>query len=263
MPTLILSPRFTDDANAMRKAAEVSGWNVERLSSWRAPEWLRTAEPVVYGEPLFAAVVADSLGLVLLEPPFPWLTTLPREFLRREVRFMTIAGARHIPARSFIKPADDKCFPARVYDSGAELLSMDWLADSTPVLASEPVQWSIEFRCFVLERRILSFSPYSRNGELCQDADGCWPCSDRERTSAYEFLAGVLDDSRVSLPPAVVVDVGEIKDSGWAVVESNPAWGSGIYGCDPIEVLRVLQRACMSQADVTEADRRWLPKRGT
>ena len=41
---------------------------------------------------------------------------------------------------------------------------------------------------------------------------------------------------------------------GWAVIESNPAWGSGLYGCDLNQVLGVLQRACLKSNGVTEAD---------
>jgi len=37
--------------------------------------------------------------------------------------------------------------------------------------------------------------------------------------------------------------VGHIKDRGWAVVEANAAWGSGLYGCDPVKVLEVLRCA--------------------
>lgn len=45
-----------------------------------------------------------------------------------------------------------------------------------------------------------------------------------------------------------VVDVGIIQDRGWAVVEQNAACCSGIYGCDPEEVLEVVryssERSC-------------------
>ena len=41
-----------------------------------------------------------------------------------------------------------------------------------------------------------------------------------------------------------VVDIGLIKDNGWAVIESNQAWASGIYGCDPYGVLTVIQNTC-------------------
>lgn len=260
MPTLILPPRYTEDANAIRKAAIDADWEVERLVGWRAPEWLRDADPVLYGEPLFAAVVADSLELALIEPPFHWLTTVPSEWLRRDVRFITLAEARK-EGHAFIKPADDKCFTARVYDSGSELPDSGVLPDATPVLVSEPVAWSVEFRCFVLERELVTLSPYLRDGELCRADDGSWPATDAEVHEAKAFLGAVLADNRVSLPPAVVVDVGMITGRGWAVVEANAAWGSGIYGCDPSGILEVLRRASVRCDSVKEEDTAWLPVR--
>jgi len=59
------------------------------------------------------------------------------------------------------------------------------------------------------------------------------------------FAQRVLQIKSVQFPPAFVLDVGYIKDQGWAVVEANAAWGSGIYGCDPSMVLKVLKRACL------------------
>jgi len=35
-----------------------------------------------------------------------------------------------------------------------------------------------------------------------------------------------------------------IRNHGWAVIECNAAFASGIYGCDPVAVLPVLRRAC-------------------
>lgn len=215
MATLVLPPRYTDDSNLMRKAAIEAGWDVERLPGWRAPEWLRNREPVLYGEPLFAAVVADSLDLALLEAPFHWLTTIPDEWLRRDVRFMTLADARN-EGRAFMKPADDKCFVARVYESGSELPDLDILPDATPVLVSEPVNWSIEFRCFIIEDQLATLSPYLRDGELGQANDGSWPATDDEIQQATDFIGRVLADERVELPPAAVIDVGIITDAGWA-----------------------------------------------
>ena len=43
----------------------------------------------------------------------------------------------------------------------------------------------------------------------------------------------------------LVVDVGVIRNHGWAVIECNAAFSSGIYGCDPVAVLPVLRRACV------------------
>ena len=62
----------------------------------------------------------------------------------------------------------------------------------------------------------------------------------------------------LSLPPAVVVDVGRIAGRGWAVVEANAAWGAGIYGCEPEQVLAVLRRATRKEEMVTPEERGWL-----
>ncbi|WP_373544586.1 hypothetical protein [Chamaesiphon sp.] len=54
MPTLILTPRFTEDAQSLWRAALQLGWSVERLQSWRVPDELRqVGEPVLYLEALF------------------------------------------------------------------------------------------------------------------------------------------------------------------------------------------------------------------
>ena len=55
--------------------------------------------------------------------------------------------------------------------------------------------------------------------------------------------------------PAFVVDVGLVEGRGWAVVEFNPAWCSGLLGADPAAVLGVLERACreVEALDATDA----------
>ena len=81
---------YTPDSIAISKAAEQAGWNVERLSSWRVPPWLKGRDLVFYGEPLFAAVVADALGLRLVEPSFEWMVSLPELYRRRSVKLTTL-----------------------------------------------------------------------------------------------------------------------------------------------------------------------------
>jgi hypothetical protein len=199
----------------------------------------------------------------LIEPRLSWVAEIPFELRRREVQFANLAAARAHRARSFIKPADDKCFPARVYESGADLPPTDVLGVSTPVLISQPVAWGVEFRCFVLERQVATLSIYSRDGELAEAEDGYWPASPSETKEAVDFANIVLHDERVPFPPAGVLDVGVIRDQGWAVVEANACWGSGIYGCDPHKVLATLSRACMKRAALTNADRAWVIERAS
>ena len=119
--TLVLSPRFTPDSMALRNAAIESGWDVERLRTWHPPDELVDRDVVPYGEPLFAAVVADVLQLALIEPHLSWVAELPLDLRQREIQFTNLAAARVIGSPAFIKPADDKCFHARVYAMRSEL----------------------------------------------------------------------------------------------------------------------------------------------
>jgi ATP-grasp domain, R2K clade family 2 len=250
MPTLVLSPRHSPDSIAVGRAAREAGWDVARQSSWRV-EPPSDSEPVVYGEPLFCAAAAEALGLRLLEPRLDWLARLPERFRRRDVRAATLGDAR-LGGRAFVKPADDKAFRAGVWDAAELPAALD---ESTPVLIAEVVDFVREFRCFVLDRRVTTLSIYARGGTLAA-GDGDYPATADELSAARALTEELL--AEIAAPPAVVIDVGEIAGRGWAVVEANPCFGAGIYGCDPAAVLPVLARASVLAARVGPEDQPWL-----
>jgi hypothetical protein len=261
MPILILPPRYTEDSIALWEAATRRNWDTERLQGWRIPEWLSERDVVFYGEPLLASAVTQSLNVALLEPPFDWLAHLPERHRGRKVEYTTLGHARELREPAFVKPADDKCFKAAVYDSGDLLPKSGLLADTIPVLIAEPVIWELEVRCFVLDQHVKTSSPYFRHGQLAQKTDGRWPYLEQEYDQAMAFAGKVLADPEVRIPPAVVMDVGVIAGHGWAVLELNSAWGSGLYGCDPNIVLDVITRACVKKASMAVEDKAWIVER--
>jgi hypothetical protein len=242
VPTLILSPRYSDDSITLRRAAIALGWDVMRLASWRCPEDFEPEEPVLFGEPLFNAAVAEQLGLTVVEPPKDFLVRLPQEYVRRDMRLTTAAEARTLPGPVFPKPPNRKTFPARVYDSGAVLPEMP---DDDPVLVSEPVEWVAEFRYFVRDRQVRAWSLYWLNGAVARHDDD-WVVEPEMAATTRSLVERLLADLRVDLPVAFVLDAGVIRGVGAAVVEANEASGAGIYGCDPREVLEVLRTATVS-----------------
>ena len=139
-----------------------------------------------------------------------------------------------------MKPPNDKSFPAGVY-LGSKLPS-DYPYEM-PVLVSEIVTWEKEFRCFILDRELRTYSLYSRYGARQRDAEFASTREEDEQVQA--FLSSLLADVRVDLPKATVVDVGFIQGKGWACVEQNAAWGAGIYGCCPSAVLEVIKHAAV------------------
>ena len=255
MPTLLLPPRFTSDSIRLWQACVAARWDTLRLDRWRAPEGLDPAETVVYGGYFIA--LANDLGISLLVPPLDWLARLPESLTRRRIRFMTLAEARTLPDRAFYKPSDDKCFLAKVYDRGAQLPPPGELPDDVPVLISDIVTWELEFRCFILEGKVVTLSPYLRNHERLETAEGEFPATDSELAAARQFADHVAAAAAPTLPPGVVIDIGLIQNRGWAVIEANQAWGAGIYGCDPAAILPVLRRVCLPTQTLTNSDRPW------
>ena len=263
VPTLVLSHRYGPDSNALFAAALAAGWDVERLHSFRCPDGLAARDPVFYGETLLADAIVGELGLVLLEPTADWLPRLPQRHRLRDVRLTTLAEALTIRGRVFVKPTDEKCFPARVYADGPSIAPDPVLPQDLPVLVSEPVVFEVEFRFFILEREVAAFSPYIRDGEIARNAAGDWEAGPQEIEGATTAIRALLADADVEMPPAVVVDVGHITGRGWGVVEANPAWASGLCGCDPAGVLPVLRRAAVALGTTTDADQalgasRWM-----
>jgi len=241
MPTLLLTPRQTDDAQELWRGAAQLGWSVHRVHGWKVPQ-VDAAEIAIYGEPLLATHIAQTLSLELLGPTNNWLPTIPECWRKRSVRLATMAEARDCSGPRFIKSASGKEFDARVYDSGRDLPRGEMINDSLPVLIQEVVHWDVEYRCFISDRTVKGASSYWRYGKEARDENKMW--SDAELPEAVEFCSMFLRDSDVQTPEACVIDVGIIRERGWAVIECNAAWSSGIYGCNGATVLPVLLRAC-------------------
>jgi hypothetical protein len=257
VPTLVLTRRYSPDSNALWRAAIEAGWDVERLQSMRASPELAAREPVFYGETLWADAVAETLGIELIQPTAEWLPRLPERYRRRQIRLATLAEAQALDRSAFVKAPDEKWMTARVYASGVEIEAPD-IASSAAVLISEPGRFRIEFRTFVVERQVAALSPYVRDGDVARDDAGEWSAPPEQVAAGRAFVEALVADREVALPPAVVIDVGELDDGSWAVVEANACWASGICGCEPSAVLRVLRRATVRADGGAPADRAWL-----
>lgn len=241
MPTLLLTPRQTEDAQELWRGCVSLGWNVYRVHSWKVPA-VNVADVAVYAEPLLATHIAQTLGIELLSPALDWLPSLPDCWRKRSVTLTTMKHARDCAEPRFIKSADGKEFDARIYDSGKDLPRGQVIGDSLPVLVQDIVRFEVEYRCFVADRTVKVASSYWRHGKDPRSENGIWSTS--ELSDAVKFCSALLADPKVCVPDACVIDVGIIEGKGWAVIESNAAWTSGVYGCDGAAVLPVLRRAC-------------------
>jgi hypothetical protein len=241
MTTLLMNRRFTQDSIALGREARRRGWDSVRAGFSDLPD-LSSERVVVYADTLHGLAWKDRLPVRLLEPALDWLCHLPRSLTRREVRLVPWSTARTLDGPRFLKAADDKWFPSRVYPSGGAVPAPDQYADDAPVLIADTVRFVREYRCFVREGRVATASLYIEDGARAEDEHGNWRTGP-ELEAAVAYAHSVSAMPAVSLPAAVGLDVGLLSSGEWAVVEANPVWAAGLCACDPAAVLDVLERA--------------------
>ena len=250
---LITQPRAGTSHNeilALQVAARELKWDVlSAPMGWRMDEELvkSGAKGAPYGSQTFGEVIAQQMNWSLKANSFDWLAKVPCQYTKRQIYFMPMKDARKIAERKFIKPADDKCFEARVYEPG-EFKPHESIPDDYPVLVSEIVQWDLEYRFFVGQYQgammPFTWSNYLFYGEINSPKFHRMVPADLQNIE--QFVSDMLwscNAHNVETVPSVI-DVGVIPDKDWAVIESNQAWASGLYGCDPLEAIKVMEQSC-------------------
>lgn len=249
---LITQPRVGTSHNeilALQMAAREIGWEVlSAPCGWRLDDDLINSgiKGVPYGSQTFCEVIAQQMNWTLKANSFDWLARVPKQFLKRNVEFMTLGEAKKLAETRFIKPADDKVFEAKVYSPGT-LVTHDVVTDDTPTLVSDVVQFDLEYRCFVLHGYVMTWSNYVCYENLADPK--YWDMvpimrgkKKFDRLMPYDFVQELCRSNIVTEPS--VVDVGRIPGKGWSIIETNQAWASGLYGCDPMQALKVMEASC-------------------
>ena len=253
MTTLVISCASIQGAALLAMAARKRRWEVY----YGTPEPSKLAGKVVlYTSTLDAAAYVERYDLALIEPTLDLLARVSMSLLLRRVEYATWGDLGRVSQPLFIKPADplNKEFDAGVYRERGQIRGS--VMPQTPVLVSEVVEWTAEYRCFVLDCRIETVSPYMMAGRpLAYQRERC------AVPGPVEAVCKRLFDE-VELPPAFVVDVGLIEDRGWAIVEFNPCWCAGLLSSDFDKVLNVLKRACRRRTQLATQDRQWVLSRG-
>lgn len=240
---LIVTPNYKGEVPLLAKTASSLGWDVYS-GGWRIPKHLLHQPGAVYGEQFFCEVVAEQMKWKLLSNSFDWLAKVPEEYLNRKVSFMTLAEARKITERKFIKPADDKCFVAKIYESGAELPKHDFL-DNTPTLVSDVVTITSEYRCFVKKRRVTAvccyyYKPFGKEEAINDPAN-----YNNNNEPVIERCNKLLENKDIECVDGTVIDWMRFAKDQYSVLECNPVYASGAYGCEMVAVLDAIAAACV------------------
>ncbi|WP_294321897.1 ATP-grasp domain-containing protein [uncultured Chryseobacterium sp.] len=235
-----LSPMYTEDSNILKKASIGSSYELSRFNGqWNVPEEFRTAVVAVYGEDIYAEIVAEQCNLTLTKPDNHWLSIISEEFTKRKILYGQLKDFID-EGPVFIKCSDFKSFKAGVFNKVADIKGFDSLDAEITVFTSEVVEWELEVRCFVLNSEIKTFSSYWRN-----DFYDINPLAETEQEELFAFFSRFMERYAETLPRAIVLDFGIIRGKGWALIEANPAWCSGLYACDAEIALEVIIAGCI------------------
>lgn len=237
---IALSPMYTEDSNNLKKASLNSSYELSRFNAkWNVPEEFRAEVIAVYGEDIYAEIVAEQCHLTLTKPDDNWLSKVSEEFTKRKISYGKLKDFVH-EENIFIKCSDFKSFKAGVVDKVTNIKGFDTLDLESMVFTSDVVEWELEVRCFVLNHQIITHSSYWRNNAFDTN-----PLSENEQKDLFEFYDRFITQYAETLPKAIVLDFGIIKGKGWALIEANPAWCSGLYACDAEKALEVIVESCI------------------
>ncbi len=246
MKTVILSQRYSHDSRLIESTATSEGYTTYRIQGTQFPDALKEVALLVYCEGFMAEYVSQQLNVVLLRPEIDALAKVDQSLLHRRVTFCQKAALMPFSQPTFVKPADQKFFQAGVYHSIDEIVGLDECPDDDPIFMSDVVDFVEEYRFFCLDGAVLTGSIYLKAGEFIGD-DRALP---EPSADLWDFANRILQAVGGMVPPGVVVDVGVLADGRFALIEFNPVWASGIYGCDPVQVLSVLEGACFMRSEM-------------
>lgn len=147
-------------------------------------------------------------------------------FLGRRVWRSTIDTVSSSPGTwpVFVKPLEEKRFAGKLVRGTGDLVGLGTSGEDADVYCSDPVGFRREWRCFVLDGRILDIRPYRGDWHCHYD-----PEAPEKMVAAYK-----------SAPAGYGLDIGVANDGRTLLVEVNDGYALGSYGLEPHKYARLV-----------------------
>lgn len=234
------------------------GFSAPVYSINKAVAWWMSTE---FATRLIRATVPLNLATINAE----WLTELPRALLLRDIQVGTLAqvkslGFQHL---AYCKPAEVK-----ISDAPAQWVEIDYFVehllslgvppDTKIQFASDFLDIKTEYRCFINNKKVATVSTYLNEG-VAFGGEGL-VCDLVNENKAKEFATYALSIIGDNQPIAYTLDVGQLSNGEFFVVEANPAWASNPYDCDKVEAVKAIVAGSTTYgANQTHGRFQWRP----
>lgn len=210
-----------------------NGGEVIRIGKfWERPNVDSQKRLTIYGIDTFSLVLAQLLGLKLLEPKDELISKLEFNWVKRKVEIVKIQEVGKSLFPIFIKPVKPKTFKSSVYEDLDKFTKeTKGIGKNERIIKSSIIKIESEVRAFILNNKILDMAIYEGNSNL---------------ESAREFLTDFLQNHSINLPESYVIDLGFNETDKWFVIEFNSSWGAGLNSCNPNKVIFGIREATIN-----------------
>lgn len=169
-------------------------------------------------------IALKKLGLGVPDP-----VDYPEElhqFLGRKIWKSVLKDVtKHPGTEVFVKPVEQKLFTGFLWQGTYKnRLRVAIYDEETPVFLSTPIKFVAEYRCFVLDQKLIDVRRYNGDWSIAPDRK---PIED-----AVQAWIG---------PRAYAMDFGVTDDGRTLLVEVNDAYALGSYGLDPVAYARMIE----------------------
>ncbi|TPN86842.1 ATP-grasp domain-containing protein [Aquimarina algicola] len=231
---ILLIPDKDDvERNSIADSWIKNGGDVKRIGKfWESPKIDAKKRLTIYGIDTFSLVLAQVLGLKLIEPKDELISTLDFKWIKRKIQILEISKIKETDFPIFIKPVKPKTFKSGIYsDFKSFTKEIRGIEQNEQVIKSNIIEIEGEVRAFILNNEILDLAIYEGNCDL---------------HLAKEFLVDFLQKLTIDLPKTYVIDLGYNQVDGWFVIEFNSSWGAGLNSCNPNKVIAGIREATIN-----------------
>ncbi len=230
---LLIGDKPDIERDAVAESWLQNGGEIKRIGKfWERPNINYNKRITIYGIDTFSLVLAQIIGVKLVEPKDELISKLNISWIKRTINILNISDIDDSLFPTFIKPVKPKTFTSKIYKSLGDFLEeTNGIDKSENVIQSDIIIIESETRAFILNDKILDIATYEGNANL---------------TEARVFLNSFLKHHSIDLPETYVIDLGYNKTNGWFVIEFNASWGAGLNGCSPNKVINAIRAATIN-----------------
>ena len=230
---LLISDKADIERDSIAESWKNNGGEIKRIGKfWEQPNIDQEKRITIYGIDTFSLVLAQVLGIKLIEPKDELISELDFKWIKRKIEILEITGIDKSLFPIFIKPVKPKTFKSSVYnDFDSFIKETTGIELNEQVIKSNIIKIESEVRAFILNNKILDMAIYEGNSDL---------------ESAKEFLTDFLQNHLIHLPKSYVIDLGFNQKDRWFVIEFNSSWGAGLNSCNPNKVIAGIREATIN-----------------